>query len=247
MNTKTEPTSAGYDIRVAGRHGVNTWQAVQREILRRIREHQWLAGQLIPTEHELARELGCARATVNRALSQLARDGIVERRRRVGTRVSDRRPADSGAEVATIRDEVEASGARYGYRLDAHERVAAPDDVADAMHVSRGTQILRYVAVITADDLPYCAEVGYLVAGRTAQAEALSHAEPLEWMRDHVERLAGRIEILATRLTGECAALLAGEKGLPVLTIDRTLWCDGRALSHSRRVYVPGHRASLVP
>ena len=35
-------------------------------------------------------------------------------------------------------------------------------------------------------------------------------------------------------------------KGLPVLTLDRTLWCDGRALSHSRRVYPPGHRVSFA-
>ena len=34
--------------------------------------------------------------------------------------------------------------------------------------------------------------------------------------------------------------------GLPVLTLDRTLWCDGRALSHSRRVYPPGHRVSFA-
>lgn len=56
----------------------------------------------------------------------------------------------------------------------------------------------------------------------------------------------GRLEILATRLTGECAAELGAEKGLPVLTLDRTLWCDGRALSHSRRVYPPGHRVSFA-
>ena len=76
--------------------------------------------------------------------------------------------------------------------------------------------------------------------------EMLQSAEPLEWMRQSVAQISGRLEILATRLTGECAIELGVEKGLPVLTLDRTLWCDGRALSHSRRVYPPGHRVSFA-
>ena len=74
----------------------------------------------------------------------------------------------------------------------------------------------------------------------------LREAEPLEWMRRNIEQISGRVEILATRLTGECAVELGAEKGLPVLTLDRTLWCDGSPLSHSRRVYPPGHRVSFA-
>ena len=76
--------------------------------------------------------------------------------------------------------------------------------------------------------------------------EMIRDAEPLEWMRRIVPQLSGRLEILATRLTAECAEELGAEKGFPVLTLDRTLWSDGHALSHSRRVYPPGHRVSFV-
>ena len=65
-----------------------TWQAVQDIVLERIQNGIWPEGELIPTECDLAAELGCARATVNRAMQALAENGVVERRRKVGTRVA---------------------------------------------------------------------------------------------------------------------------------------------------------------
>ena len=52
-----------------------TWQSVQKEVLRRIHAREWKPGDLIPNEAELAKEFGCARPTVNRALRTLAEGG----------------------------------------------------------------------------------------------------------------------------------------------------------------------------
>ena len=237
LNAKREPSLPSGSLRPAGRQTLNTWQAVQAEVLSRIRSGKWRAGQLIPTEHQLAEEMGCARATINRALSQLAQDGIVQRRRRVGTRVAATSVPEAGAEAVSIRDEVEATGATYGYHLTGQDVVRATSEIMSIMHVARTDPLIRYRALITADEAPYCVEV---------TDEMIRDAEPLEWMRRIVPQLSGRLEILATRLTAECAEELGAEKGFPVLTLDRTLWSDGHALSHSRRVYPPGHRVSFV-
>ena len=58
------------------------WEAIRAEVLTRIRRRDWPPGALIPGEEALAQEFGVARATVNRALSELARAGVLERRRR---------------------------------------------------------------------------------------------------------------------------------------------------------------------
>ncbi|WBU63285.1 GntR family transcriptional regulator [Paracoccus aerodenitrificans] len=244
---KNDTTIAPTAIRPAGR-SLNTWQAVQDEILRRIRTGIWAAGQLIPTEHQLAAELGCARATVNRALSQLAEDGIVKRRRRVGTRVADTSIPEAGVGASLIREEVESCGSSYTYELTERDVVRAPDRIAAVMHVSQTEPLIRYRALIKADDSPYCVEVGYLSAQGTKglTEDLIRRAEPLEWMRKNVSQLSGRMEVLATRLNTECAGDLGVERGLPVLTLDRTLWCGARALSHSRRVYPPGHKVSFA-
>ena len=57
-------------------------QTVQEEVLRRIHMRAWKPGEMIPHEADLAREFGCARATVNRALREIANTGLLERRRK---------------------------------------------------------------------------------------------------------------------------------------------------------------------
>ncbi|MDR1282048.1 MAG: GntR family transcriptional regulator, partial [Opitutaceae bacterium] len=60
---------------------------VYATLARRIRTGFWRTGEVIPAEIDLAAEFRCSRGTVNRAVSQLAREGRVERRTRAGTRV----------------------------------------------------------------------------------------------------------------------------------------------------------------
>ena len=59
---------------------------IKTDIVGRIRRGDWPLDAIIPGEVELAAELGCARATVNRALRELADEGVLERRRKAGTR-----------------------------------------------------------------------------------------------------------------------------------------------------------------
>ena len=47
----------------------------------------WKQGGLIPVEAALVKEFSCVRATVNRALRELAQKGILERHHKAGTRV----------------------------------------------------------------------------------------------------------------------------------------------------------------
>ena len=64
-----------------------SFREIKADILRRISHGDWGPNSLLPGEVELARMYGCARATVNRALRELAEEGIVERKRKAGTRV----------------------------------------------------------------------------------------------------------------------------------------------------------------
>ncbi|AHF92669.1 transcriptional regulator [Opitutaceae bacterium TAV5] len=69
---------------------------VYATLARRIRTGFWRTGEVIPAEIDLAAEFHCSRGTVNRAISQLAREGWVERRTRAGTRVLAPQPVRTG-------------------------------------------------------------------------------------------------------------------------------------------------------
>lgn len=64
-----------------------TYREIKADILAKITRGDWRPGALIPSEWELAESYGAARATVNRAMRELAAEGLIERKRKSGTRV----------------------------------------------------------------------------------------------------------------------------------------------------------------
>jgi GntR family histidine utilization transcriptional repressor len=90
--------------------GSKGWEDIRAEVLRRIRAREWHPGAQIPTEEDLAAEFGVARATVNRALRELATAGVLERRRKAGTRVAALPVRKATLDIPVIRQEIEARG-----------------------------------------------------------------------------------------------------------------------------------------
>lgn len=221
-----------------------TWQAVRDEVLSRIRSREWAPGNLIPTEKQLATEWGCARATVNRALRDLADSGIVERRRKVGTRVSAAPSLQSSREVSAIRDEIRATGAMVGYRLLHDERVAAPAEVARHLQLREGEPVHYVNSLFTADDDAYCCQTIWLNVSALPALEngVLVDGSADEWLEHVAQPNHGRVAILSRPINRQCADAIQVQPGLSVLTIERTDWSDTTPLAFSRQYYPPGHR-----
>ena len=93
------------------------WEDIRAEVMRRIRARDWQPGAQIPTEEELAEEFGVARATVNRALRDLAEAGVLERRRKAGTRVAVLPVRKATLDIPVIRQEIEARGQAHGFQV----------------------------------------------------------------------------------------------------------------------------------
>lgn len=68
------------------------YQQVRHFVLEQIATEKWKEGELIPSEIKLAAELSVHRLTVNRVLTELARDGLLIRRRGVGTTLTGQKP-----------------------------------------------------------------------------------------------------------------------------------------------------------
>ncbi len=242
-SSQTTPAFSGVKADDAGR-STTTWQAVRNEVLSRIRSNQWPAGELIPTEKQLAAELGCARATVNRALRELADNGVLERRRKVGTRVAATPSRAAARETSVLRNEIIALGAEYGYQLTSFGRASAPQAVARHLQIARNEDLIMAVSLHLADSRPYCCETIWLnqsVLPPIIRTE-LAEGSPQEWLERKVAMTHEQIGILAEGIGPICAGSMGLQLGTPVLTIERTGWTDKTPVAHSRQVYNPGHR-----
>jgi len=67
--------------------GVPLYRQVSTALLEQIQSGQWIVGTVLPKELDLAKRLGVSRVTLRQALNILEKGGVVQRERKLGTKV----------------------------------------------------------------------------------------------------------------------------------------------------------------
>lgn len=78
-------------------------KSLHESFIERISDGQWAVGQTLKPAKELAKEFDCSVGMVSKALAMLAHDGLVEQRKRIGTRVISGNIAQHKDAVPSIR------------------------------------------------------------------------------------------------------------------------------------------------
>lgn len=224
------------------------WQSVQEEVLRRIHAREWKPGDLIPNEADLALEFGCARTTVNRALRALADSGLLDRRRKAGTRVAAQPVAKATLDIAVIRKEVEARGQTYGYRLIARHITLPPMAISAAMHTKPDRELLHICALHLADAAPYALEDRWINTTVVPEAldEAFQTVSANEWLLTHAPYTHGEIAFSAQAASETDAQSLGCAKHSALFAIDRLTWDKGASVTKVRLLFSLGHQLRTV-
>ncbi len=220
------------------------WEDVRAEVLRRIRAREWVPGAVIPGEEALAVEFGVARATVNRALRDLAESGLLERRRKAGTRVAVLPVRKATLEISIIRQEVEARGESYSHRVLAQRMEAVPMAVSMRMGVAAGVALLFVETLHLAGGRPFAHEVRWLnpavlPGGMVPDFGAVSANE---WLVQNVAYAIGDIAFSAEGASREEAAALGLPEGAPVFVTERMTWTADAPITFVRLLHGPGYR-----
>jgi GntR family histidine utilization transcriptional repressor len=221
-----------------------SFRDVKAEILRRIGTNDWGPGTLLPGEVDLAAEFGCARATVNRAMRELTEEGILERRRKAGTRVRASPRREARFAIPVVRDEIEAQGAAYRYSLIEREIRNAPGWLRARMGLAAGARVLHLTCQHFADAAPFQFEDRWisLDALPLARGADFTRTGPTEWLIATAPYSEVEISFLAAIADADLAGHLGLDPGAPVFTVERTSWWQGRAITHVRLAFGPGYR-----
>ena len=222
---------------------LTNWEDIRAEVLRRIRMRLWLPGAVIPTEEALAYEFGCARATVSRALRELAESGVLERRRKAGTRVALHPVRKATLDIAVTRLEVEGRGQAYGYHLIEAVVAAVPMAVCSKLGVAQGAEWLHLRSVHLADGAAFLFEERWLnpsVLHDPAPDFAAISAN--EWLVSHVSYARGDIAFSAANASVGEAEMLGVPAGAALFITERGTWGDTAPITWVRLAYGPGYR-----
>lgn len=219
------------------------WEAIRAEVLSRIRSRDWYPGALIPNEEALAQEFGVARATVNRALRELAAQGLIERRRKAGTRVALTPIRRATLEIPILRHEVESTGATYGYRLRAQELRVVDAPMAARMGLDPGASGLWIEALHLANEHVFAHETRWLnpaaIAGDLPRFDRLSANE---WLVTSVSYLSGDISFSAEPASKVEAEIMGVAPGVALFITERMTWAERAAITWVRLAHGPGYR-----
>jgi GntR family transcriptional regulator, histidine utilization repressor len=220
-----------------------TFRQVKQEVLARIRGNIWPPGALLPGEVDLAAEFGCARATVNRAMRELSDEGIIERRRKAGTRVKMSPMRQVKFEIPLLRVEIEATGAAYRYALVSREVVDAPDWLRARLALAPGVRLLHLECMHYADNAPFQFEDRWINLSAVPAAETADFSvdNPNEWLVRAVPFTDAAVRFSATAATDALARFMSVPANSPLFTVDRTTWISGQAVTNARLYHNSGY------
>ena len=141
---------------------LHAYQQVKAFIKTRITSGAWKPGDAVPSETSLMTQFSISRMTVNRALRELAAEGMVTRIQGSGTRVAELHRISSRLTIRDIKDEVVERGHTHTSRvlLVVTEKAAAP--LAKTLGLRAGATVFHTVLVHSENGMPIQHEDRYV-------------------------------------------------------------------------------------
>jgi GntR family transcriptional regulator len=205
-------------------------------------------GTKLPNENDLANYHGVSRVTVRRALGELARERLIERRRSAGTRVTYRpSPAPMTADISGVLANLADMGRHTAVKLLSFDYVPAEGTVAQMLGVASDQLLQRSVRVRSVDGLPF----SYLTThvpenvSVTFTRQELASRPLLELLeRAGVKVDHARQRISAGLATPDVAEALGLHTGSPLIELVRVVYDQtGRGVEHLHALYRPDRYA----
>jgi len=207
-------------------------------------------GERLDNELDLTERLGVSRPTVRQAVQRLVEQGLVVRRRGLGTVVVAPRVLRSVA-LTSLYDDLTANGRHPATTVLAACEIEADDELASVLALPVGTAVLSVERLRLADGAPLAIMHNYLPAGllKGRPEDVLEKSGLYELLRRQgVELHAGEQLIGARHATAHEAKLLQAPRTAAVLTMTRTTFdSTGRPVEHGSHAYLADRYSFKMP
>lgn len=215
-------------------------------IRERVQRGEWPTDHRVPSENELVDQLGVSRMTANRALRELAAEGVVIRIRGKGSFVAAQKRSSMFQSVPNIANEIRERGGQHSTSIVLLQREVCDPELAEALGLEVGACAFHSILLHKEDDLPIQIEdryvnsevvPGYLEQDFSAETpnSYLSRMAPILRAEQFIEAVLAQ--------PWECRHLIIGRTE-PCLLVRRRTWSEAGVVSAVRLTY-PGSRYRL--
>jgi GntR family transcriptional regulator len=232
-------------------HGPPAYAQIVEQLGDGIASGRLAPGDKLPTERELAAELGVSRMTVRQALNSLTANGFLVRTtgRRGGTFVARPKLVRDLGTFGGLSEQLRRQGVRAGAQVLSARRRPATVAVAEALDIAPRDRVTEIVRLRLADDEPFALERSTFPVSRFP--DLLAHDLDGSLYEILAERYGAapvhaveRLEpVLASR---EEADALGVREGSPLQLVERLAYADnGEPVEFARDLF-RGDRTRIV-
>jgi GntR family transcriptional regulator len=223
---------------------------IQHRFLEQIRSGALKAGQSLPSEQEIASQMGVSRMTARHALKALCSLGVAYSERGRGTFVSRVKFEKNFRQVLSFSEEMHLRGSRPRSDVLAFGKTHPDSEAGEALHLSPGEEVYLLRRVRLADSVPLCIESTHVPVRLCPDLEEKldPRASLYGTLRDHYGiqiEIADEIAEASLASAAE-ARLLRIRKRAPVFRFTRTAYFrSGEPIEFVKSVY-RGDRCKVV-
>lgn len=230
-----------------GKDDLPAYEQVKAWIRHHIAGGDWKPGDPVPSETALIAQFGVSRMTANRALRELAAEGLVTRVRGSGTRVAELHRISSRLAIRDIHEEVAERGHVHTARVLLAEEEKAGAELAASFGLRAGAKVFHTVIVHLENGVPIQYEDRYVnpAAAPGYLRTDFERESPTLHLLQHAPLTEASYCIEACLPSAEEAKLLGIKRSEACLTMKRRTVSGANVASVARLVY-PGSRYSIA-
>jgi DNA-binding GntR family transcriptional regulator len=222
---------------------VPLYYQIAKRLQEAIRSGRLQPGARIENELKIADDLGISRPTIRRAIRELVDEGLLVRRRGIGTQVV-RGALKRNVEMTSLFDALSQSGRSPTTKILVHEAVVPSMEILEALALPAETRVLHVLRLRYSEGVPFALLDNYLppeFLGLTA--EQLENHGLYQLMRARGTTLRVAHQTIGARAATAQEGKLFGQKtGSPVLTMSRTFYDQS---GHPVERGIPSYRPDL--
>jgi len=208
------------------------YQQIKALLVTGLETGQWLPGQPIPSETELAARFGVSQGTVRKAIDEMAAENLLVRRQGKGTFVATHAEAQTQYRFLRLTPDAGAPATLQRRLLDCR-RMRAPVEVARLLALKAGEAAVQVRRLLLADGEPVVLDDLWL-PGTAFKGLTMERLEawrgPLYRLFEAefaVRMIRAEEKIRAVAAAPEDAALLGVALGAPLLSVERLSYTYG--------------------
>ena len=222
------------------------YEQVKTFIKTQITQGVWRPGDAVPSEAALQLQFSVSRMTVNRAVKELAVEGLVTRVQGSGTVVAQLHRISSTLAFRDIRDEIQTRGHAHSTQVLKVGAIRADAALADIFKLPVGAKLFHSLLVHLEDGVPIQFEDRHVNPASAPDYLGVDFntTTPTHYLLAHAPLTEARYSIEACLPRPQEAKSLGLKRGEPCLVLTRSTVSGLHVASLARLVY-PGQRYSF--